>query len=52
MVHESEGFVGPECWQGMEVLQKFLTFLPFPGGEGLSGSGVTPAVATVEGVVW
>ena len=33
----------------MKVLKTFPTFLPFPEGEGLFGSGVTPAGATVEG---
>lgn len=36
----------------MEVLKKFPTFLPFSEGEGLSGSGVTPVGATVEGGLW
>lgn len=42
---------GPER-QGKEVLKQSPTFLPGPEGEGLSGSGVTLAGATVEGGRW
>ena len=39
---------GPAWSQGMGVLKKFPTSLPFPEREVLSGSGVTPAGTSVE----
>lgn len=37
---------------GMGVLRGSAAFLPFPEGVGLSGSGVNPVGAAVEGGLW
>lgn len=52
MVHESEGSLWTGWHQGMRVRRESVTFLPFPEGLGLSGSGVTPVGAAVEGGLW